>query len=133
MSKAQITTTDAPIPKAPFSQGVAKNGIVQVSGQTGVDAATGVLADGVESQTTRSLENVAAILTAGGAQVSDVISLRVYLTDPGDFAAMNGAYETFLRGRLGEDAVLPCRTTIMCALAKPELLVEIDAMAVVDH
>jgi len=130
MSTQQITTDQAPIPRAPYSQGVVKNGIVQVSGQTGVDPANGTLAEGVEAQTTRTLANLTAILEAGGATLSDVVSMRVYLTSPDDFAAMNGAYEAFLRERLGDDAVLPCRTTIMVALAKPELLVEIDAMAV---
>lgn len=130
MPKQQITTDQAPIPAAPYSQGVVKNGIVQVSGQTGVDPATGELAEGLTAQTTRTFANLEAILAAGGASFDDVVSMRVYLTAPEDFAEMNAVYDAYLRQRLGADAVLPCRTTIMCALAKPELLVEIDAMAV---
>lgn len=130
MPLQQITTDKAPIPAAPYSQGVVKNGIVQVSGQTGVDAATGKLAEGLTAQTQQTFANLDAILTAGGASWEDVVSVRVYLTDPKDFAEMNAAYKSFLRDRLGPDAVLPCRTTTMLALAKPELLVEIDAMAV---
>lgn len=130
MPKKQIITDKAPIPAAPFSQGIVKNNIVQVSGQTGVDPATGTLADGLTAQTNQTFANVDAILTAGGASWDDVVSVRVYLTDPVDFAEMNAAYEQFLRGRLGDDAVLPCRTTTMVALANPDLLVEIDVMAV---
>jgi len=128
--KQQITTDKAPIPAAPYSQGIVKNNIVQVSGQTGVDASTGTLADGLTAQTNQTFANLDAILTAGGATWDDVISVRVYLTAPEDFAEMNAAYEKFLRDKLGDDAVLPCRTTTMVALANPDLLVEIDVMAV---
>lgn len=130
MPAQQIKTDKAPIPAAPYSQGVVKNGIVQVSGQTGVDPATSKLADGLTAQTTQTFANLEAILTAGGASWEDVVSMRVYLTEPEHFAEMNAAYEAYLRDKLGADAVLPCRTTIMVALANPELLVEIDAMAV---
>ena len=130
MPKKQITTDKAPIPAAPYSQGIVKNNLVQVSGQTGVDPATGTLADGLTAQTDQTFANVDAILTAGGATWDDVVSVRVYLTAPEHFAEMNAAYEKFLRGRLGDDAVLPCRTTIMVALANPNLLVEIGVMAV---
>lgn len=130
MPAQQIKTDKAPVPAAPYSQGVVKNGIVQVSGQTGVDPATGKLADGLTAQTTQTFANLEAVLAAGGASWDDVVSMRVYLTEPEHFAEMNAAYESFLRDRLGADAVLPCRTTIMVALADPELLVEIDAMAV---
>ena len=130
MPKKQITTDKAPIPAAPYSQGIVKNNLVQVSGQTGVDPATGTLADGLTAQTDQTFANVDAILTAGGATWDDVVSVRVYLTAPEPFAEMNAAYEKFLRGRLGDAAVLPCRTTIMVALANPNLLVDIDVMAV---
>ncbi|GGB19279.1 reactive intermediate/imine deaminase [Flexivirga endophytica] len=130
MPAQQIKTDKAPVPAGPYSPGVVKNGIVQVSGQTGVDPATGKLADGLTAQTAQTFANVEAILTAGGASWADVISMRVYLTEPEHFAEMNAAYDAYLRERIGDDGVLPCRTTIMCALANPELLVEIDAMAV---
>lgn len=130
MPAQQLKTDKAPIPTAPYSQGVAKNGVVQVSGQTGVDAATGVLADGLSPQTAQTFANIEAILAAGGADFSDVVSIRVYLTTADDFAEMNAAYEAFLRDRLGADAVLPCRTTIIVGLPNPDLRVEIDAMAV---
>ncbi|MFC6706237.1 RidA family protein [Flexivirga alba] len=130
MPAQQIKTDKAPIPAAPYSQGVVKNGIVQTSGQTGVDPATGALAEGLAAQTAQTFANLEAILSAGGASWDDVISMCVYLTEPEHFAEMNAAYETYLRDRLGADAVLPCRTTIMVTLANPDLLVEIDAMAV---
>lgn len=133
MSKTQVITTEAPAPAHTFSQGVLKNGFLQVSGQGPVDPATNeyVFEGDVAAQTRRTLENVEAIVRAAGATLSDVVMLRVYLTSRDDFAPMNDAYGAFLTERLGEGAVLPCRTTVMAGLPRPEMLVEVDALAIV--
>ena len=81
------------------------------------------------AQTTRTLENVRAILEAGGSSVEDVIMFRVYLTSQDDFAAMNDAYGAFVRTHV-PSGVLPSRTTVFTGLPHPEMLVEIDALAV---
>lgn len=133
MNRTALTTDQAPAPAHTFSQGVRAGNIVQVSGQGPVDPASNeyVFPDDVAAQTTRTLQNVEAILEAGGASLADVVMLRVYLTTRDDFAAMNDAYGAFLAERLGDDAVLPSRTTVMVGLPRPEMLVEIDALAVV--
>lgn len=133
MTTTKISTDQAPAPAAAFPQGAVKNGILQVSGQGPVDPATGeYIAPGdVAAQTTRALQNVEAIVTAGGATMADVLMLRVYLTTREHFAPMNEAYSTFLDARLGADDVKPCRTTVMVELPRDDMLVEIDAMAVV--
>ena len=130
MTKTAITTTEAPAPAHTFSQGVRRGPILQVSGQGPVDAATNTyLHPGdVATQTTLTLTNVEAILTAGGATFEDVIMLRVYLTSRDDFATMNEAYGAFLADRC---QVLPARTTVFTGLPREEMLVEIDALAVV--
>lgn len=130
--KVAISTSDAPIPAHTFSQAVRKGPILQVSGQGPVDPATGMyLHHGdVTAQTTQTLKNIDAILAAGGAGFSDVIMLRVYLTSRDDFAAMNDAYGAFVSSRV-TDGVLPCRTTVFTGLPREEMLVEIDAMAVI--
>ncbi|GAB3219450.1 Rid family hydrolase [Glycomyces halotolerans] len=130
-AKTAIQTPAAPAPAHAFPQGVRKGPLLQVSGQGPVDPATGAyvhLGD-VRAQTVRTLENVEAILTAGGASLDDVIMLRVYLADRGDFAAMNEAYAEFVAARTGEGIPLPCRTTVVCTLPREEMLVEIDALA----
>lgn len=126
-----ITTTEAPAPAHTFSQGVRRGPILQVSGQGPVDPTSGAyLHPGdVAAQTTRTLANVEAVLAAGGASFEQVIMLRVYLTTRDDFAAMNEAYGEFLAGRC---TVLPARTTVFVGLPREEMLVEIDALAVVD-
>jgi reactive intermediate/imine deaminase len=127
--KTALSTADAPAPAPVFSQGVRRGPILQVSGQGPVDPASGTyLHPGdVAAQTIRTLANVEAVLAAGGASFEDVIMLRVYLTTRDHFAAMNEAYGEFLTGRC---AVLPARTTVFVGLPREEMLVEIDALAV---
>ena len=129
--KTVISTTDAPAPMPVFSQGVRKGNILQVSGQGSVDPASGefVFTGDVKAQTTRVLQNIEAILQAGGASIDDVLMLRVYLTTRDDFAAMNEAYAEFVTTRT-PSGILPSRTTVFTGLPLPDMLVEIDALAV---
>jgi len=129
--KTAVSTPDAPAPMPVFSQGVRKGNILQVSGQGSVDPASGefVFTGDVKSQTTRVLQNIEAILKAGGASIDDVLMLRVYLTTRDDFAAMNEAYAEFMSTRT-PSGVLPSRTTVFTGLPLPDMLVEIDALAV---
>lgn len=128
----EVRTDAAPAPAHTFSQGVRKGPFLQVSGQGAVDPATGeyVGAGDVRAQTRRTLENVRAILEAGGAGVGDVLVFRVYLTRRDDFAAMNEEYGAFLAEHL-PGGVLPGRTTVFVELPHEVMLVEIDALAVV--
>ncbi|OZM79118.1 RidA family protein [Pseudonocardia sp. MH-G8] len=133
-AKRAVRTDDAPTPMPVFSQGVVKGGMVQVSGQGPQDPATGefVHPGDVKAQTTRTLQNVRAILRAAGADLDDVIMLRVYLTTRDDFASMNEAYAAFV-GEHCPSGVLPARTTVFVGLPREEMLVEIDALAVLDR
>lgn len=130
-AKTAITTADAPAPAHAFPQGVRSGPLLQVSGQGPVNPETGehVHPGDVAAQTVRTLRNVEAILKAGGANLDDVIMLRVYLADRDDFAAMNDAYAAYLAEHASEAIPLPCRTTVVCTLPREEMLVEIDALA----
>ena len=112
----------APAPAGPYSPSARIGNIVAGAGQAGTDAA-GVLADGVGPQTTQALANLLASLAANGASSADVISVRVFLTDPAQFDEMNAAYGPFFT------EPYPARTTVFVELP-PGLLVEIDALAV---
>jgi 2-iminobutanoate/2-iminopropanoate deaminase len=129
--KTVISTTDAPAPMPVFSQGVRKGNILQVSGQGSVDPESGqfVFEGDVKAQTTRVLQNIEAILKAGGATFDDVVMLRVYLTTRDNFVAMNDAYAEFV-GTRTPSGVLPSRTTVFTGLPLEPMLVEIDALAV---
>ncbi|SFR63136.1 RidA family protein [Microbacterium azadirachtae] len=130
--KTRVLTADAPAPAHVFSQGVRKGPIVQVSGQGPVDPTTGeyLFPGDVAAQTLRTLENVRAIVEASGATFDDVVMLRVYLTAREDFALMNEAYGAFVTQHT-PSGVLPSRTTVFTGLPREEMLVEIDALAVV--
>ena len=129
--KSRIVTAAAPAPLPVFSQGVRKGPILSVSGQGGADPATGEFSPDVAAQTTRTLENVRAILEAGGASFDDVVMLRIYLTTQEDFPAMNEAYTAFMAENV-PSGILPARTTVFPGLPFPQMLVEIDALAVVE-
>ncbi|QIS03028.1 RidA family protein [Nocardia brasiliensis] len=130
--KIAVRTTDAPAPAHTFSQGVRKGPFVQVSGQGPVDPVTNeyLFPGDVAAQTIRTLQNVKAIIDASGATFDDVVMLRVYLTTRDDFAAMNEAYGEFVTANTTGD-VLPSRTTVFTGLPRAEMLVEIDAIAIV--
>lgn len=130
--KTRVFTTGAPAPAHVFSQGVRKGPIVQVSGQGPVDPETGeyLFPDDVAAQTLRTLENVRAIVETSGATFDDVVMLRVYLTKRSDFPIMNDAYGEFVRKHT-TSGVLPARTTVFTGLPREEMLVEIDALAVI--
>lgn len=133
MTRTAVRSDAAPAPAHTFSQAVRHGDMLQVSGQGPMDPETNrYIAPGdVRAQTLRTLENIRAILEAGGAGVGDVIMFRVYLTTRDDFAAMNDAYGEFVQRHAG-DGVLPARTTVFVGLPHEEMLVEIDALAVVE-
>lgn len=126
MTRTVITTEHAPSLPAPLSQGIRKGPVLQVSGQLPLAPETGaVVGTTVAEQTARALRNVAAVLEAAGAGFEDVVMLRVYLTDPAHLAQMNEAYAAAV------GTPFPARTTVYMQLP-PGLLVEIDALAVLD-
>ncbi|AQS71496.1 RidA family protein [Streptomyces pactum] len=126
MTGTVISTENAPTLPAPLSQGIRKGPILQVSGQLPFDPATGdVVGTTVAEQTAQTLRNVTAVLQAAGAGLEDVVMLRVYLTTPAHLPELNDAYAA----AVGEP--FPARTTVYMQLP-PGLLVEIDALAVLD-
>jgi reactive intermediate/imine deaminase len=132
--KSAIRTDAAPAPAHTFSQGVRKGPLLQVAGQGPMDPELGryIALGDVKRQTLRTLENVRAILEAGGAGIEDVIMFRVYLTAREEFAAMNEAYGEFVAKHV-PSGIVPARTTVFTGLPHPEMLVEIDALAVVSE
>ena len=107
----------------PYSPGVIAGGFCFVAGQVGV-VADGALAEGIEAQTHRALENVKAILDQAGVGMADIVRTTVFLADMDDFQTMNGIYATFFP----EEP--PARVTVQVARLPIGALVEIDAVAV---
>jgi 2-iminobutanoate/2-iminopropanoate deaminase len=123
MPKELISTKDAPEAIGPYAQAVKSSGLVFCSGQIGLDPATGELADGLANQVRRALDNLVAVLAAGGAEPTDVLKTTVYLADMADFAAMNQIYEIVF----WESP--PARATVAAKTLPKGALFEIDAIA----
>lgn len=122
--KKAISTSAAPAAIGPYSQAIVSNGFVFVSGQIPLDPASGQLVEGgIEAQTKRVIENLAAVLDAAGSSLADVVKTTVYLKDMGEFAAMNGVYAEYFT----ENA--PARATVEAARLPRDVRVEIDCVA----
>src|SRR5260221_6615140 len=124
MSHKPVHAPNLPKPVGPYSPGMGFERLVFVSGQGGVDPATGRIADDVERQTEQCLKNVQTILEAAGSGLPHVLRCGVFLLDMREFAKMNGVYAR----AFGDHR--PARTTVQVAgLPGEGLRVEIDAVA----
>ncbi len=124
MPRTAVTASGGAVAVGPYSQGVEADRLVFLSGQTPLDPATGALVGGgIEEQTRRCLDNLAAVLEGAGLGLDDVVKCTVFLTDMADFAAMNAAY----RGYFTEP--FPARTTIGVAALPLGAAVEIEMVA----
>lgn len=95
MALKVIQTQEAPAAIGPYSQAVQAGGWLFVSGQIGLNPATGELVgDGFSEQAKQVLDNLTGILRSAGYTVADVVAVDVFLTDMGQFAAFNAIYET---------------------------------------
>jgi 2-iminobutanoate/2-iminopropanoate deaminase len=127
VTKHPILTTDAPNPIGPYSQGMRVEGsLIYTAGQIAIVPSTGqIVAGDIESQTKQVLENLKAILEAGGSSIDAVVKTTVYLKDMTEFAAMNEVY-----GRYFKNAP-PARTTVEVARLPRDVRVEIEAVGLV--
>lgn len=127
LDKKKVSTELAPAAIGPYSQAVVSGGFVYSSGQVALDPATGQLIQGgIREQTRQVLENLKAVLAAGGSDLGRVVKAVVFLKDMGDFSAMNEIYATYLAA---EGAVAPARSTVEVARLPKDALVEIEVIA----
>lgn len=119
-----ISTKDAPAAIGPYSQGVKAGDMLFLSGQVPIDPKTGELVQGdIATQTERVMDNLAAVLAAGGATFANVVKTTIYLTDLGDFQAVNATYAKRFTG------APPARATIQVSALPKGARVEIEAIA----
>lgn len=125
MDKKAVLTKSAPEPIGPYSQAIQANGFLFCSGQIPLDPATGqVPVTDIEGQTQRVLENLKAVLEAGGASLQSVVKTTIFLKNMSDFPKVNQVYASFFR------EVPPARSTVEVARLPRDVLVEIEAIAV---
>lgn len=125
MMNQKISTEKAPAAIGPYSQAVAAENLLFVSGQLPIDPTTGAFAAGdIAGQTRQSLTNLSRILEAAGSSMEKVLKTTVFIQHMDDFAAMNEVYAQFFVGE-----TLPARSAVEVAKLPKGALVEIEAIA----
>ncbi len=121
-----IQTAKAPAAIGPYSQAIQAGNIIFLSGQIGLDPTTNTLvSDDCEAQLQQIFKNMNEVITAAGANFSQVVKLTVYLKDLNHFSIVNDMMKTIFK------EPYPARTTIEVSGLPKNALVELDAMVVV--
>lgn len=123
--KEVIHSTLAPKAMGPYSQAIATNDLVFVSGQLGIDASTGEFkGTDIHSQTMQSMENIKAILKEVGLGMDSVVKTTILLKSLDDFSVVNEIYGSYFK------EPYPARATFQVAKLPKDALVEIEAIAI---
>jgi 2-iminobutanoate/2-iminopropanoate deaminase len=124
MNRESVQTDNAPKAIGPYEQAIKANGFIYTAGQIPIDPKTGNFVEGgVTAQTRQVLENLKAVLEAGGSALDRVIKATVFLKNMADFAAMNEIYTQYL------GSAKPARSTVAVAELPRGALIEIDLVA----
>jgi 2-iminobutanoate/2-iminopropanoate deaminase len=122
-----FSSPNAPKAIGPYSPAVRAGQFLFISGQVPIDPATGSLVSGdIRTETRRVMDNLGALLTAGGLDFSAVVRTTVFLADINDFAAMNEVYASYFH------EPFPARATVQVARLPRDARVEIDVIATFD-
>ena len=124
MSSAAIATDRAPAAIGPCSQAVRAGDLVFISGQIGLDPATGNMVEGVEKQAHQVLKNLRAVAQAAGGELDDIVKLTILMADLADFAKVNDIMSTYFH------APFPARATYQVAALPKGGRIEIEGVLV---
>ncbi|MCX7013619.1 MAG: Rid family detoxifying hydrolase [Candidatus Sumerlaeota bacterium] len=123
-AKVVVASPGAPKAIGPYSAGIKAGGFLFLSGQLGIDPASGQLAGpGIAQQSERALTSLQSLLDVNSLSMASVVKTTVYLKSMDDFPEMNKVYERFF---VFEP---PARSTVEVARLPKDALVEIDAIA----
>lgn len=126
MAKTIISTAGAPAAIGTYSQAVRVGDTVYLSGQIGLDPASGQLVEGIDAQIVRVFDNLKAVAEAAGGSLADVAKLNVFLTDLGNFAKVNEVMARYFQ------QPYPARAAVGVASLPRGALVEADAVMAFD-
>lgn len=126
MNKKIVETSLAPKAIGPYSQAVQSNGFLFLSGQIAIDPKTNQLIESlsIADQTTRVLQNIEGILTSQNLSLSHIVKTTIFLKSMNDFSTVNETYGTFFK------VSPPARSTVEVSRLPKDVLIEIDAIAV---
>lgn len=126
MSLELLVTDKAPAAVGPYSQGVKAGKLVFSSGQLPINPVNGQMLTGdIQEQTKQSLENVKAVLNAGGASLEDVVKVTVFVTDIGQFSLINEIYGQYFSNHK------PARSLVEVSKLPLNGEIEIEAIAII--
>ncbi|MGA7270864.1 MAG: Rid family detoxifying hydrolase [Acidimicrobiia bacterium] len=124
MSKRILETPSAPAAIGPYSVAVEAQGLVFLSGQVGLDPVTGDrVADDIQTQTQRVLDNIGLILGDLGLSHADIVKTTIFLADMADYATVNEIYSGYFAGEP------PARSAIQAGALPGGFLIEIEIVA----
>jgi reactive intermediate/imine deaminase len=127
MPRQPVSTSEAPAAIGPYSQAVRAGSTVYLSGQIALDPASGQAIDGgIETQARRAFDNLKAVCAAAGGSLDDVVRVGLYLTDLGEFAAVNAVMAEYF------SAPYPARSTVEVSALPKGVAFEVDAVMVLD-
>ncbi len=121
--KKEVKTDLAPGAIGPYSQGIDVGNMIFFSGQLPIDSQTGTMPEGIEAQTTQSLNNVKGLLESQGLDLSNVVKTTVFLNDMNDFVKMNEVYAQYFT------QPYPARSAVEVARLPKDALIEIEVIA----
>jgi len=124
--KQIIESKNAPAPIGPYSQAVLKNGTLYVSGQIALDPATGELhMEDISTETEWVMQNLKAVLAAADMDFGHVLKCSIFLSDMGNFAAVNEVYGKYF------NVNAPARETVAVKTLPKNVNVEISCIAAI--
>ncbi|MDR3072685.1 MAG: RidA family protein [Clostridiales Family XIII bacterium] len=127
MNKEMIASIDAPAAIGPYVQANKAGNLLFVSGQIPLDPVSGeIVGSTIEEQTHRVLQNLEAILKEAGTSFSNVLKTTVFLSDMNHFGGLNATYAEYFQG-----PELPARSTVQVGRLPKDVLVEIEAIALI--
>ena len=124
MSRIIVSTPNAPAAIGPYSQAVKAGNTVYLSGQIGLDPASGQMVEGFETQTVRVFDNLKAVAEAAGGSLADAVKLTIYLTDLANFGKVNEVMARYF------DEPYPARAAVGVKELPRGAVVEADAVLV---
>jgi reactive intermediate/imine deaminase len=125
MPRIAIHSDHAPAAIGPYSQATRAGNLVFFSGQIPLDPATGDLVEGdIAAQARRAFDNLQAVCQAAGGTMDDIVRVGLYLTDLGQFAAVNAVMADYFK------APYPARSTIEVPALPKGAVFEVDAVLV---
>jgi reactive intermediate/imine deaminase len=124
MPKEPVHSKHAPAALGPYSQGIRAGSTVYLSGQLGLDPATGNLVEGIDAQAHQVFRNLRAVAQAAGGELDDIVKLTILMADLGDFGKVNDIMATYFK------APYPARATCQVAALPKAARLEVEAILV---